>query len=107
MVVESRNHVVYVSGSLRCNQWPVIRTTAFLVYECSPLRVIIDFSGVRWVSAEGESTLIAALHEIEQHSLPFTLLNFSSAVEPLLSASVSRRLAEGSEHWWNRLCGMA
>jgi anti-anti-sigma regulatory factor len=107
MVVEDRRQIVYVSGSLRANQWPVIRTTAYLVYERYPLGVAIDFSGVRWVSAAGESTLIAALHEIEQHTLPFTLLNFSSAVEPLLSASVSRRLAEGTEQWWNRLCGTA
>jgi len=107
MVIEDKNQVVYVSGSLRIDQWPVIRTTAFLVYERYPLGIIIDFSGVRWVSSAGESTLIAAINEIEQHSLPFTLVTFSSTTEALLSPSVSRRLAEGAERWWNRMHGMA
>src|SRR5947209_101272 len=103
MVIESRNNIVCVSGSLRSNQWQVIRTSAFLAYERYPLGIVIDFSGVRWVSAAGEGTLVAAIDEIEQRRLPFALLNVSSAVEPQLSPHVSRRLEAGSERWWNRL----
>jgi len=105
MVIENRNNIVCVSGSLRCNQWPVIRTSAFLLFELYPLGIAIDFSGVRWVSAAGESTLINAIDEIELHRLPFVLLNISASVEPLLSPYVSRRLAAGAERWWNRLTG--
>ena len=105
MFIESRNNIVCVSGSLRSNQWHVIRTSACCVYELYPLGIVIDFSGVRWISAAGENTLIAAIDEIELHRLPFLLLNFSSDVDPLLSTYLSRRLAAGSERWWNRLSG--
>lgn len=105
MVIEERAHLVFVSGSLRTNQWPVIRTTAYLVFHRNPLGIVIDLSGVRWVTAAGESTLTAAIEEIERDRLPFVLLNVTSAVEPLLSPCVSRRLAAGSERWWERLCG--
>ena len=105
MVIEDRRQIIYVSGSLRSNQWPVIRTTAHLVFEHYPLGIAIDFSGVRWVSAAGEATIVAAMNEIDDHNLPFALLNFSSVVEPLISHSVSQRLARGTEVWWNRLCG--
>ena len=107
MVIEHRRHVVYVSGSLCSNQWPVIRTTAFLILEQYPTGIVINFTEAQWASAAGESTLVAAMNEIERHNLPFVLLNFSSSSDPVLSASVSRRLAEGAETWWNRLSGAA
>ncbi len=106
MVIEIRDNVVCVSGSLRGNQWAVIRTSAFLAFELHPLGIVIDFSGVKWISAAGESTLITAIDEIELHRLPFVLLNVLPAVSPLLSSSLTRRLDAGSECWWNHMYGL-
>jgi anti-anti-sigma regulatory factor len=105
MFIETRRQMVYVSGSLRSNQWEVIKTTALLTYSSYPGGVLIDFSGVRWVNSSGETTLVSAMEDIERHNLPFTLLNVASSVEAHLSTAISRRLAEGSEMWWKRLWG--
>ncbi len=105
MVIEDRNHIVYVSGALRSDHWPVIRTTAYIVYQRHPPGVVIDFSGVRLLHSGGERTLIAAIDEIERRHLPFTLLNVSSLAGRQLSPNVYRRLAAGAELWWNRFCG--
>ena len=56
MFIESRNNIVCVSGSLRSNQWHVIRTSACCVYELYPLGIVIDFSGVRWISPAPHET---------------------------------------------------
>src|SRR5262249_27802956 len=118
MVIETRHEVVYISGSISTDLWPAIRTTASLVAESFPDRVVIDFSEVQWISRSGEITLAAALEEIEQNQLPFVLVNLSSEMLDLLPVSVSirikdmsesRRMVEaiGSETWWNRLWGTA
>ena len=83
----------------------MIRTSALLLFELYPLGIVIDFSGVKWVSAQGEYTIVAAIDEIERQQLPFLMLNLSASVAPQLSSHVSRRLAAGSELWWDRLCG--
>ena len=106
MVIESRHRVIYVSGALRSNQWQVIRTTAAQVYDHYRTDVLIDLSGVRWVTAAGESTFVSALNDIEAGDLPFVLVNFSPLVEPLVSQSLSQRLAQRTEIWWNRFCGV-
>ena len=105
MVIEERHNVVAVSGALTRSQWPIIRTTAFLVYERIGSGVIIDFSGVRWLSSAGESTLIDAMNEIERCRLPFTILTVSNSAAALLSDSVARRLTFGTERWWSRMWG--
>lgn len=105
MVIETRRNIISISGALQTNQWHVIRTTAFLVYERFPREVVIDFAGVRWISTDGESTLADAIDEIERCSLPFVLLTVSRTAQLQLSSSVSTRLSAGTERWWNRLCG--
>jgi anti-anti-sigma regulatory factor len=117
MVIENCREVIYVTGTLCANQWPAIKTLAILVSLRYPEGVVIDFSGVRWVSMSGESTLIAAMDDIEQQDLPFALVNLSSSVQTTLTTSVSRRLealsearrislAIFSETWWKRLWGV-
>ncbi|HLJ57816.1 MAG TPA: hypothetical protein VKT77_22455 [Chthonomonadaceae bacterium] len=105
MFIETRRNIVSVSGSLRGDQWPVLRTSAYLAYECHPLGIVIDFSGVSRVVAGGEATLASALEEIDRQRLPFVLLNFPTFAQSLMAPELCRRLAAGSERWWNRLSG--
>src|SRR5215467_4156784 len=88
MVIETCQEVVYISGWLGTNQWPVIKTTAAQIYERYPQGIVIDLSGVQWISEEGERTLIAAMDDIESQDLPFALVNLSSSVQTTLTTSV-------------------
>jgi len=106
MVIEERRNIVSVSGTMRCNQWPVIRTTAFIVLNQYPQEVIIDFSGARWGAAEGEHTLTAAIDEIERLNLPFVLLNVAGPIQSRLAVPLERRLSARTELWFSRLWGV-
>ena len=118
MVIETNREVVYVSGSLCANQWPVIKTTACLVCEEHPGGVVIDFSGVRYLSEMGEHTFIEAAADIERHRLPFFLTKLPCRARSLLSPSSSCPHQEEAnrlrlprdlnlETWWNRIWGNA
>jgi anti-anti-sigma regulatory factor len=118
MVIETSREVVYVSGSLCANQWPVIKTTACLVYEEYPGGVVIDFSGVRYLSEMGEHTFIEAAADIERHRLPFFLTKLPHRAKSLLSFAESDFAYEEAnrlrlprdlnlETWWDRIWGNA
>ncbi len=120
MIIETDHEVIYMSGALRANQWPAIKTTAYLVYASYPMGVTLDFGGVRCVSVGGESTFLDALADIERHELPFALSrvppevaarlqqkmgNFSDSRRPDAGEESRIRQAIGSETWWRKLWG--
>lgn len=118
MVIEKRKEVVYISGSLRSNQWPVIRTTAYLAYEEHPEGIVLDFSRVLAVSEKGEITFLAAAEEIVRCNLPFHLRQVPARVRTLVSPCAGDHqqeerctLSQSSEvaldSWWNQIWGNA
>lgn len=124
MVIESHDDVVYISGSMCVNHWPAILATAYLVYERHPLGVVIDCSGVSFVSQTGAQTFIDALQHIEAEHLCFALVSIPASVQQRLEHNNShsthlqalnshqhetRRIhqAISSSSWWERLWGGA
>ena len=122
VIIETNREVIYISGALRANQWPAIKTTAYLVYESYPLGVTLDFTGIKCVSEVGEDTFVDALADIERYALPFALTRVPSEVAARLRQSAEERLPQYcseeakerhirqaifSEAWWQKLWGSA
>ena len=119
MIIETDQEVIYISGALRANHWPAIRTTAYLVYASYPLGVTLDFAGIQCVSPMGEATFANALADIERHALPFALAYVPSEVAARLRQRTSesqlypgnlpdeRRIRQAifSDAWWRKLWG--
>ncbi len=120
VIIETDQEVIYISGALRANHWPAIRTTAYLVYASYPLGVTLDFAGIQCVSPMGEATFANALADIERHALPFALAYVPSDVAARLRQGTERilpapcanmteerhiRQAIFSDAWWQKLWG--
>lgn len=120
MIIETEGEVIYISGVLRANQWPAIKTTAYLAYASYPMGVTLDFGGVTRVSSAGECTFLDALTDIERQGLPFALTCVPMEVAARLRQRTGKvydsRGAEGteerrirqaicSEAWWQKLWG--
>jgi anti-anti-sigma regulatory factor len=118
MIIETHKEVVYVSGSLRTNQWSAIKTAAYLVYASYPHGVVLDFAGVSLLSRLGETTFSDAVRDIERQQLPFVLVHLPADVKTQLEEGRLHgyiaetletkhiRQAIFSDAWWQRLWGI-
>ena len=123
MVIETNGNVIYVSGSLRTNQWPTIKAAAYLILREIPNGVVLlDCAGLRTISAEGRETFVDALRDMEARRLPLRVANLPERLQAQLEAVSGGRLhahlAEtpetaritqivSSAEWWHRLLGTA
>ena len=122
MVIETRNHVVFVSGAMRVNQWPAIKAAVAFVLTEYQDRAILDFAGLTHLSEAGEAMFLDAIYDIEWLTLPLVLTNLSGEVRTRLEALAphyflprltdaieARRIQQAirSEAWWKRLWGNA
>ncbi|HEV2471304.1 MAG TPA: universal stress protein [Chthonomonadales bacterium] len=65
MIIENKDDVVKLSGSLRKNQWMSIRAAANLLLHDHPEGIIIDCSGLGEISEAGARTFLEAMRDIE------------------------------------------
>lgn len=65
MIIETRDDVVRVSGSLHKNQWPTIKAAANLLMRDHPEGIIVDCAELTDISEEGARTFLEALRDSE------------------------------------------
>lgn len=67
MIIEARNDVVALEGSLDKNLWPTIQAAANLLLRQHTQGIIIDGSGLKGCSPEGAKTFRDAMDYIERY----------------------------------------
>jgi nucleotide-binding universal stress UspA family protein len=65
MIIETRDDVVRLSGSLHKNQWLTIKAAANLLLHNHPQGIIIDCSELAEISEAGAKTFLEAMRDIE------------------------------------------
>ncbi len=65
MVIETKEDVVKLSGSLRKNQWITIKAAAQLLLHEHPEGIIVDCSHMSDISGDGAKTFLEAMRDIE------------------------------------------
>jgi nucleotide-binding universal stress UspA family protein len=65
MIINSKDDVLSLSGSLHKNQWMTIKAAANLLLQEHPQGIIIDCSELEDISEGGARTFLDALHDIE------------------------------------------
>lgn len=68
MIIEAREDVVKLEGSLDSNLWPTIQAAANLLLRNHPNGIIIDGSGLKDCSTGGAETFRAGMTYIQNHS---------------------------------------
>jgi anti-anti-sigma regulatory factor len=120
MIIETHNDVVLLSGSLCTNQWPAIKATADLVYTHHPMGILIDCSGLSYVTRVGAKTFEDALQHIERERYAVVFTHVPVDVKQMLSTigpgnfdadmetqNETRRISQAiwSTRWWEQLWG--
>ncbi len=87
MIIETRDDVVQLSGSLHKNQWMTIKAAANLLLQNHPQGIIIDCAHLADVSEPGAKTFLEAMRDIEAArariivaNLPATMLAVCNTV---------------------------
>lgn len=65
MIIETRDDVVSLSGSLHKNQWLTIRAAANLLLQNHPEGIIVDCADLQDISEDGAKTFLEAVRDIE------------------------------------------
>ena len=65
MIIETREDVVTLSGSLHKNQWMTIKAAANLLLQNHPNGIIIDCGHLAEISQDGARTFLEAMRDIE------------------------------------------
>lgn len=65
MIINSKDDVLSLSGSLHKNQWMTIKAAANLLLQEYPQGIIIDCSELEDISEGGARTFLDAMHDIE------------------------------------------
>jgi nucleotide-binding universal stress UspA family protein/anti-anti-sigma regulatory factor len=87
MIIETKEDVVRLLGSLHKNQWISIRAAAEMLLHDYPAGIVIDCSGLEDISEHGAKTFLEAMKDIEAAkariivaSLPKELFSFCKKV---------------------------
>src|SRR5579883_1984000 len=67
MIIEARDDVLTLSGSLDKNLWPSIESAASLLLRLHPSGILIDASGLTNITSEGAKTFLDAMAYIERY----------------------------------------
>src|SRR6476469_754974 len=65
MIIEQKDDVVRLSGSLTRNQWMTIKAAANLLLTNHPEGIIVDCSHLEGISEDGAKTFLEAMRDIE------------------------------------------
>lgn len=65
MIIETKEDVVRLSGTLHKNQWMTIKAAANLLLVDHPEGIIVDCSGMQGISDDGAKTFLEAMRDIE------------------------------------------
>jgi nucleotide-binding universal stress UspA family protein/anti-anti-sigma regulatory factor len=65
MIIETKDDVVQLSGSLHKNQWMTIKAAANLLLHAHPQGIIVDCSHLETISEDGAKTFLEAMRDIE------------------------------------------
>lgn len=65
MIIETRDDVVKLSGSLHKNQWLTIKAAANLLLHDHPQGIIVDCAELEEISEDGAKTFLEAMRDIE------------------------------------------
>ena len=65
MIIETKDDVVRLSGSLTRNQWMTIKAAANLLLTNHPEGIIVDCSHLESISEDGAKTFLEAMRDIE------------------------------------------
>ena len=65
MIIETKDDVVRLSGSLTRNQWMTIKAAANLLLTNHPEGIIVDCSHLEGISEDGAKTFLEAMRDIE------------------------------------------
>lgn len=65
MIIETRDDVVRLSGSLHKNQWLTIKAAAAMALQEHPQGIIVDCSRLEEISEDGARTFLEAMRDIE------------------------------------------
>lgn len=80
MIIETRDDVVRLSGSLNKNQWLTIRAAANLLLHDHPQGIIIDCEDLVDVSEDGARTFLEAMRDIEAAKARIVVANLPANV---------------------------
>jgi anti-anti-sigma regulatory factor len=75
MIIESKDDVVQLSGSLNKNQWQTIKAAAAGLLREHPTGIIIDCADLDKVSEEGAKTFVQAISDIESAQARIVVAN--------------------------------
>src|SRR5579862_2793790 len=73
MIIEARDDVLTLSGSLDKNLWPSIESAAWLLLRMHPGGILIDASGLTNITSEGAKTFLDAMAYIERYKARIVL----------------------------------
>jgi anti-anti-sigma regulatory factor/nucleotide-binding universal stress UspA family protein len=80
MIIEARQDVVSLSGSLQTNLWPAIQAAAHLALRSYPNGILIDASQITTCSEDGALTFLDAMQYIQMHRARILLCHPPPAV---------------------------
>ena len=81
MIIKFRDDVVQLSGAIRKNQWPAIRSAIDMLIATHSLGVIIDFTQVTYEGDAAEQTLVNAHNNYCNAPGRFILVNVPTAAK--------------------------
>ncbi|HZO89725.1 MAG TPA: universal stress protein [Chthonomonadaceae bacterium] len=84
MIIETKEDVVRLSGSLHKNQWLTIRAAANLLLQEHPEGIIIDCGGLEEISEDGARTFLEAMRDIEAAKSRIIVANLPEKVLAVL-----------------------
>src|SRR5207249_2012314 len=65
MIIETKDDVVQLSGSLHKNQWMTIKAAVNLLLHEHPQGIIVDCAHLETISEDGAKTFLEAMRDIE------------------------------------------
>ena len=80
MIIETRDDVVSLSGSLRKNQWLTIKAAANLLLMDHPGGIIVDCTKLDDITEEGAKTFLEAIRDIEAVHTRIVVVNLPENV---------------------------
>jgi anti-anti-sigma regulatory factor len=80
MIIETKDDVVSLSGSLHKNQWLTIKAAANLLLQQHPQGIIVDCSHLEDISEDGAKTFLEAMRDIEAAKARIIVANLPEAM---------------------------
>lgn len=84
MIIESKDDVLSLSGSLHKNQWMTIKAAANLLLQDHPQGIIIDCQHLEDISGDGAKTFLDAMRDIEAANARIIVVNLPDNVLAVL-----------------------